>query len=239
MKKNKINPDRFFKVVKPKCGLIILLIMLCASLYSMAKNQVTAPGEAKESVYVKDNTDHILINFGRDSSTTGWNHLTNYTKLTTITNLKDKKGNTTGISLVYAEKFNGGRHVLGAKETATDFNMPESVSSQELHGNSSGTGKAVLRLEGLSKDKKYDLCFFGSRMGVSAKDNRETKYIVTGKSETTALLNLSNNTSKIACTYAVQPDENGRVIITITTGENNNNLNGYYGISAMRLTSLK
>lgn len=212
-------------------GLIVLLILIFISTISIAGNL------AKDKVPMQkaDLTDPILINFGRDSTANGWNHLTNYTRLTTLKNLIDSKGNTTGISLVYTEKFNGGRHVLGAKETATDFNMPESVSTQELHGNSSGKGKAVLRLEGLNSNKRYDLCFFGSRMGVSARDNRETKYIVTGKNESTALLNLSNNTSKTACIHSVQPDENGRIVITITAGENNNNINGYYGISAMRL----
>ncbi len=179
--------------------------------------------------------DPVLISFGLDDSATRWNHLTNYTRLTTLSNLIDTKGNSTSISLVYAEKFNGARHTLGAAQTTTDFNMPESVSHQAFYGFTGGV--AVLRLEGLDKNKKYDICFFGSRIGVSKKDNRETKYIVNGLNKAEVVLDVSNNTSETACAKAVQSDTNGNITITITAGGNNNHPRGFYCINAMRLTS--
>src|SRR5690606_28159208 len=137
-----------------KSALIILTLMTNVVVYA------TSQGNDRR----EENTNlahPILINFGLDDSATGWNHLTNYTRLTTLFNLIDTKGNATGIALVYAEKFNGARHTLGAMETTTGFNMPESVSHQALYGFAGGM--PVLRLEGLDKNKKYDICFFGSR----------------------------------------------------------------------------
>ncbi|MEA5126678.1 MAG: hypothetical protein VB074_00690 [Proteiniphilum sp.] len=218
-----------------KSSMIILFTIVCITTFAMPN----LSGEKDEPMPTANLTNPIFINFGMDTSATEWNHLTNYTKLTTLHNLIDREGNTTNISLVYVEKFNTGRHILGAKATTTDFDMPESVSTQELHGNSEGTGKAVLRFEGLDSEKKYDICFFGSRMGTGVKDNRETKYIVSGQNEVIALLNVSNNTSKTSCANGVQPDANGKITITIMAGENNNHPKGYYGVSAMRLSFSK
>ena len=67
-------------------------------------------------------------------------------------------------------------------------------------------------------------------------DNRETAYKLKGKTETAVYLNTSGNTSKTVCANAISPDDNGEIILTVTAGPNNNNGNGFYYISAMRIS---
>ena len=117
--------------------------------------------------------------------------------------------------------------------------MPSSVSSAYYFGNSKAEfsniliEKSELKLSRLDKDKKYNLCFFGSRS--SASDNRETKYTAKGNNEVVCYLDVSSNKTTTACANNVQPNSNGEIIIKITAGENNNNSYGFYYINAMRL----
>ncbi len=187
-------------------------------------------------------TRPVLINFGTDTSSPKWNGLTGYITDTSIPNLKDEERNYTGISLTVAEPFNN-RNTNGPKTTSTDFDMPEGVSSDSYYGNPKKEfntliiPQSVVKFAGLDKTKKYNFCFFGSRTGVTpVTENRETKYIVKGQNEGITRLNTSNNTSITACANDIQPDANGEITITITAGEQNNNANGFYYITALRLT---
>lgn len=183
----------------------------------------------------------VLINFGTNTSSPAWNGLTGITTASAIPNLKDKEGNYTGISLSVVEPFNA-RNGNGPKTTSTDFEMPESVSSDSYYGNSKNEfgGKhivqSVVKFVGLDKTKKYNFCFFGSRIDAARNENRQTKYIVKGQNEGVALLDAMNNTSITACANDIQPDANGEVVVTITAGEQNNNAEGFYYINALRLT---
>lgn len=190
-------------------------------------------------------TKPVFIGFGFDTATDGWNGFLGANSYVTgelIANLKDAENSYTGLSIAIEEGFNG-RNATGEKSTTTDMNIPGHISSYSYFGNPKAPfsgkliEKSVLRLSGFDKTKKYDFCFFGSRAGVAAGDNREAKYIVKGKNEAIALLNGANNKTNTACADAISPNDNGEITITITAGENNTNSNGFYYINAIRIAS--
>lgn len=186
-------------------------------------------------------TDAVFVDFGHNVSSPEWNGLTGHLNGTSIPNLKDDKGDYTGVSLSIIERFNNINN-NGAKSTATDFDIPEGVSSDSYYGNpkklfgGNTIQQSVVKFEKLDKTKKYNFCFFASRMNVAAGENRETKYTVKGKNEGIALLDASNNSSNTACVDGIQPDASGAVTITITAGEHNTNEYGFYYLNALRLT---
>lgn len=180
----------------------------------------------------------ILINLGNSTVPENWNGLTGFTSGSSVS-LKNAKGNYTGITATVIDRFNG-QNNDGAKTTATDMNMPESVSGNSFFGNAKASfggmiiQKSTIKIKGLNKNEKYNFCYFGSRMNVN--DNRDTKFITTGKNEVVTSLNTSNNTNKIACAEGVQPNDAGEIIITVTIGDNNTNGTGFYYLGAMRIS---
>ena len=180
----------------------------------------------------------VFVDFSRNSSTQGWNAFAGTNTGYRLNNLLDKNGDYTGISIEAIEGFNG-HNSTGASTSNTAFNMPSAVSGTSFFGNSakefegSLVEKSVLKLTGLDKDKQYNFCFFSSRMSVT--DNRETSFTLTGQSQSTVLLNASNNTSAIVCANSIKPNANGEIEIKITSGPNNNNATGFYYINAMRI----
>src|SRR5690606_28201187 len=121
-------------------------------------------------------------------------------------------------------------------------NIPESISSFSYYGNAGAPWRdleikqSVLKLSGLEKDKKYNLCFFSSRTSVPTNENRETKFIVKGENEVITRVDAGNNRTEIGCANSVQANYEGEITITITAGEKNNNANGFFYINAMRIT---
>ncbi|WP_228384103.1 DUF4886 domain-containing protein [Sphingobacteruim zhuxiongii] len=184
-------------------------------------------------------TSAVLIDFGNNAASERWNQLSNFLAGTSAS-LKDSLGSYTGIKASITERFNG-INADGPTSTSTPLNMPSNVSKYAYFGNSKGdfAGMKIVQskveLSGLDKDQSYSLSFFGARGGVS--DNRETKYICTGSNEVAVTLNTSSNSTNIAVAKAVKPDVNGKITITITAGENNNNGTGFFYISALRLMS--
>ncbi|WP_149525977.1 DUF4886 domain-containing protein [Sphingobacterium hotanense] len=184
-------------------------------------------------------TSAVLIDFGNNAASERWNQLSSFLAGTSAS-LKDSLGSYTGIKATITERFNS-VNADGPTTTTTPLNMPANVSKYSYFGNSKADfgGMRIVQskveLTGLDKDLKYNLSFFGARGNVS--DNRETKYICKGLNEVSVALNTSSNSSNIAVAKDVQPDANGKITITITAGENNNNGTGFFYISALRLMS--
>ena len=180
----------------------------------------------------------VLINLGNQFAA-GWNTLAGFHTGDNIANLKDDKGNLTGIALNVTEAFND-INGNGVSATTTDFVIPSSVSTNSYYGNGIGVwlGKSVkesqLMLLNLDKTKTYDMCFFASRNGVT--DNREAEYLVQGDNGETAVLDAANNASKTSCVSGIHPNSEGKITITIRPGPNNNNASGFYYLGAIFLS---
>ncbi|MCM4169230.1 hypothetical protein KCTC52924_00709 [Arenibacter antarcticus] len=180
----------------------------------------------------------VLINFGLKFAPK-WNTLESRMEGGSITNLKDIDDNFTNVSIAVTERFSA-VNLNGESATTTDFNMPADISSDSFYGNSQGVWRELeirqgqVTLSGLVQDTTYNLCFFGSRAKVS--DNRETKYIVVGKTTETVNLQTANNTAEIVCANNIKPDENGKITITVTAGDTNDNSYGFFYLNAMRLS---
>ncbi len=181
----------------------------------------------------------LYLAFGTGSATpAGWNRLASHAVGSALVNMKDQDGTESSVGVTLLEEFYG-YNAEGAATTITDFNMSSSVSQPNLFGNTKIFGTKIVaqskfKFTGLDKTKKYNLCYFGSRMNVT--DNRETAYIANGTNEVKVYLNVSGNTSNTVCASNVQPNNNGEITITVTAGPNNNNANGFFHINAMRIT---
>lgn len=183
-------------------------------------------------------TGSIYLNFGTAAAPAGWNGLTGFMPGASVA-LKNNTNNYTGVGATIMERFNGA-NTSGEGTTTTNFNMPSGVSSSAFFGNAKAAFGGLLvtqskiKITGLNKDKHYNFCYFGSRN--SSTDNRETKFITTGKNEVIVRQNTSNNKTLISCADGVQPNDAGEVTITVTAGENNNNGSGFFYMNAMRIT---
>ncbi|TJZ53223.1 DUF4886 domain-containing protein [Sphingobacterium olei] len=181
----------------------------------------------------------VLLDFGNNLASENWNHINSFLAGTRI-NLKDSLGSYVGIALEITERFNG-VNADGPSSSEAFDNMPSNVSKYSYFGNSKGPFngitvlKSVFDISGLDPNLTYNLCFFGSRGGVS--DNRETKYTSKGTNEVSVSLNTSNNVSNKVCANGITPNAEGTITVTVTSGENNTNGSGFYYLSAARLTS--
>lgn len=205
-----------------------------------ATSRVVVRGDEEEQIGLIDAP--VFIAFGADNQFEGWNVFVggnNHMAGTTLPDLVDQDGQSSGVSMTITERFNG-RNAVGVSQTNTPFNMPEGISRFSYFGNSGAPWsgleikQSTLVLLGLDPDKEHDFCFFGSRASVS--NNRETDYIVKGAEEKTARLNTSSNASEIACVQGIKPESNGVITIVVTAGPNNNDTNGFYYLNAMRIT---
>lgn len=181
----------------------------------------------------------VLVDFGNASPSPSWNQMSGYTVGSKI-NLKDSLNVFVGMALTITERFNN-INTNGAAGTTTPLNMPDNVSTRNFYGNARGalfngivTPRGVIEVSGLVKTLTYNFHFFGSR---AATDNRETLYTVTGTTSGSASLNPSSNASAIATVRNIKPNEDGKIIITVTAGPNNLSSNGWFYLNAAKITS--
>ena len=91
----------------------------------------------------------------------------------------------------------------------------------------------IFKLTGLNPATAYDLTFYASRMGVG--DNRETRYTITGATETTADLNVANNEFEVVTVNGMKPNASGEIMIALTPGPNNDNGNHFTYLGALQI----
>ncbi|HET8828146.1 MAG TPA: DUF4886 domain-containing protein, partial [Pelobium sp.] len=180
----------------------------------------------------------VLIDFGNATPSPSWNQLTGFTVGSKI-NLKDSLNVFVGITLEVTERFNG-INTNGSTGTVTSLNMPDNVSARNFFGSAKlpfggvKTPQGVIEVSGLIKTLTYNFSFFGSRV---ASDNRETKYTVTGTNSGSASINPSSNSTAVATIKNIQPNADGKIIISVTAGPNNVSANGWFYINAAKITS--
>ena len=177
--------------------------------------------------------NQICVNFGSKTKAKGWNSMPNKAK--SIADLVNAQGEKSGISLKVIIPFSGVNHA-GTKKAKKELNIPGAVSSNSLWGDNKKK-KVVIEISGLDKANKYKLIFFASRM--SAKDNRETLYEVVGASTKKVTLNAANNSDNVAEIAAIQPDDKGKLVITLKKGAKNNNKSGWFYLNALKISESK
>lgn len=181
----------------------------------------------------------VLIDFGSLTSTSPWNNVTSVSSTLPVY-LLDNQGNQTGIKIHISDPF-GGINTLGESTTTTSWNMPESVSKDSFWGNTGETFEGKNEVTGgfivssLNKNMKYSFTFFSSRTNTS--NNRETQFTVTGKTNSgTVTLDAALNKTNWVSIENINPDNEGKISISVTSGTNNNNVNGFYHVNALIIT---
>lgn len=186
-------------------------------------------------VYDADGT--INVDLGSTLSTGAWNNLTMPTGGEVLSDLVNTEGHSTGISMWVHDSFTG-INVAGTASPDASLNMPSSSTSDSFFG-STGAHSGVIEATGgvtlgnLSQDSKYSLSFFASRDG--ATDNRETQYVVTGKTTETVKLDAANNKAKLATVANMLPAADGTIKVDVSPGANNTNSLKYYYLGAVRI----
>lgn len=144
--------------------------------------------------------------------------------------IKDEKDNDTGWSMSITDGFNN-RNESGTPTNT--LNLPVEAAKDAFWGGENNPTSGFT-IYGLNREQKYQFVFYASRDKVT--DNRETQYLVKGSNEASALLDASNNTSKVAVVKSISPAADGTVDISLSAGPNNNNPKKYYFINTMIIT---
>jgi len=187
------------------------------------------------AVYDADGT--INVDLGSTLSTGAWNNLTMPTGGEVLSDLVNTEGNSTGISMWVHDSFTG-INLVGTTSPDVSLNMPSTSTSDSFFG-STGAHSGVIEATGgvtlgnLSQDSKYTLSFFASRDG--ATDNRETQYVVTGKTTETVKLDAANNKANLAKVANMIPAADGTIKVDVSPGANNTNSLKYYYLGAVRI----
>lgn len=215
-----------------------------------AHTAITSPLTVTDMVNYKDwggsfdFVDPIYLDFGQSEAVEGWNGITGNNVGFSISNLRDENGEFTGISYTMVERFNG-VNTAGIASTTTEFNMPASVAGRSLFGHAAAWGttppyeKGVFKLYGLDPNKSYELCYYASR--ASGSDNRHTAFIAEGANTYTVYANASLNTPNppVVCNPAgVTPNSDGEIVVTVTAGPDNDLVEKFFYINAMRIRPL-
>ncbi|PHR73182.1 MAG: hypothetical protein COA67_03170 [Lutibacter sp.] len=175
-------------------------------------------------------SETVLIDFGVTESTIPWNNLNNNTS-GTISNLINSNSINTGISIQITDGFTG-INSSGTQTPDSGLNIPITASQDSFYGTSVDSG--IIVFSNLITNKGYNFSIFASRVGVS--DNRETQYLIEGIANEIINLNAASNTNNSVESSLIYPKSDGTITITISTGVNNTNSNGFYYLNSLKLT---
>ena len=180
----------------------------------------------------EDGRDTLLIDFGTEVSPAPWNNLTDAGS-GSITNLLNARGNPSGYGIAVSDSFNN-VNTAGTREPATALGLPATATGDSFFGNTALFGgqtqpTGAVDLTGLRPEKEYDIVLFASR---TATDNREARYLVTGATQDTLLLDAASNTDRTVIT-TVYPAADSTVRIVAMPGPNNTNASGFYYLGAL------
>ncbi|MGB0177277.1 MAG: T9SS type A sorting domain-containing protein [Owenweeksia sp.] len=182
--------------------------------------------------------DTIKIDLGNPSNTSAapWNNITDEDQ-GSIADLLNHNGFTTGIAVAVTDSFNGNNTAgLAANDSlkvspqaAGDSFFGSKVPAVEGHQVTGG-----LTFYHMDPNTPYSFAVYASRG--SASDNRETKYIIEGATKDSANLNAAANSHYQVRFFGIYPAADSTIVLTATTGPNNNNASGYYYMGAVQIT---
>jgi hypothetical protein len=204
--------------------------LLAALLFSFAAS-LTLSAQTARTVYIDASSGNGPAN---------WNNLA-FNTLNATMLLTDSLTNATGIRATVAVRLNGANANGSTSPTgnAAEF-APAGGNSSYGHStywpvNPPGVPPILfgeVTFSNLNPTVAYDFTFYASRMSVS--DIRDARYTVTGSNSVSVVLNSSNNSNEVVVADDVYPDAAGILTLRVEAGPNNNNVNGFYYITAMK-----
>ncbi len=198
--------------------------------------------------FVPFRTPRILIDFGGPNTTdvgddpnNFWNNVTTTigsTDTGVLTNIVRTDDSATSIGLQMVSRFNGANENGTQLGTVSGAPYVIEATRDSLFGNTELFGELenvtpIFKLTGLDPATAYDLTFYASRNGVG--DNRETRYTVTGASESSVDLNVANNELEFVVVNDVRPSAGGEITIALTPGPNNDNGNHFTYLGVLQV----
>jgi poly(3-hydroxybutyrate) depolymerase len=184
-------------------------------------------------------TSQIRVDFGQATTVeAGWNGFYNIGS-TAAMKLVNGTGAATNVELVMTSRFND-VNLNGTTSPNSALSMPAFATRDNVYGNSVQFGngifpKAILQVRNLDPNKTYSFQFFASRMQ-GGGENRESKYIVSGATSGSALLNANENALNKAVVSGIKPNASGVVTIEISKGPANNTYYGFFYLGNMIIT---
>ena len=179
-------------------------------------------------------TDTLLIDFGSILSPAPWNNLTN-ARTGELDNLINAAGFTTNTDLRVVDDFNA-INTIGTDEPDPTLGFPATATGDSFFGNTANFNNAIeptasIELSDLTPDKAYTFSLFASR---NASDNREAAYELIGGTTDTVYLDATDNET-LTANSTVTADADGRILLNVMAGPNNDNNFGFYYLGAMRV----
>ena len=184
----------------------------------------------------------INVNFGTGVSNSAkfWNNLNTSTTGTLVDAMKGEDGEQTPFKIEIVDRFGGfnTNGPVGALEL-NGWSIPQEVTKDALWGNAGDTyaGMNIVTgsflLSNLNPNHAYDFSMLASRIYVS--DNRETYIQAEGLTTERAAVNSSTNLTNLAQVERIQPKSDGTIKLVIGAGANNNQVNKFFYINALRI----
>ena len=184
-------------------------------------------------------TEPVFINFSSSDNPEGWNAYSSFLEGSGIADILYTDGGFSGIAATTTARFRGINNTAGSGSSTTDLDMSDAVSQSFFYSHALPWGanepieESVIEFTGFESNDTYEFCFYGSRNNVT--DNRDTRYTVVGATEQTATLDAANNATNLICISNVQADADGKITLTVSAGDANDNSNKFYYLNAMRI----
>jgi len=175
----------------------------------------------------------IYVDVAGANSGANWNQIL-ANELNSSASLITYAGGFSGYSINVTDPLNSGIN-SGATATRTgDAAEFQPMGNENAYGANGTFSQGLLTLSNLNPANIYNFTFFASRM--SATDNREALYTVTGQNSLSAALDSVNNTSNVCVVAGIQPTAAGEIQITAEKGPNNNNGSGYFYLAVFKIS---
>lgn len=180
----------------------------------------------------------LLVDFGSSTNTSSsnWNNLSNALLGGSLSNLTNNGGVATNVNLVVTDAFNF-VNTEGTVGAGSSLGIPSTATSDSFFGNTVDyLGKTepsgAVKFSNLDPNVDLALKFYASRVVYTDKDNRDSKYTIEGLTTKVVSLNAANNTNNFVSTQ-VKPKADGSLTVTVSKGDNNTNVNGFFYLGAM------
>ncbi|PPK85806.1 lysophospholipase L1-like esterase [Neolewinella xylanilytica] len=179
--------------------------------------------------------DTVLVDFGGSNTTPPpYNNVTdpNAGKVSDLTN---SAGFYTGYTIAVVDSFNN-TNADGTQRPAEELGLAATATGDSFFGNTGDFGgqsqpTGAVELTGLNPAVTYTVELFASR---TTSERRETQYVVEGAGSDTVYLTVSSNENR-SVFVEMQPDAEGTLRITASSGPNNENSDLFYYLGVLRL----